>query len=179
MAVDHDIDPDEQCSGVEQRSSCEKLFNTDSITNEQVHTAGAQLARMFPECKSAINDALQCNQHSSQVQLAVNQAMEFLNNNHQPHTLATTTTSSKPRRTAHAISEPVAARHTPDHCHDANARLNFCILRSFCPSDATLLRQCLGTLPPLNATHIPRRCLSQWQALVRCMTAHTEPPTAT
>ncbi|EGC32369.1 hypothetical protein DICPUDRAFT_89252 [Dictyostelium purpureum] len=60
-------------------------------------------------------------------------------------------------------------------CQHENAHLNFCILSSFCPFEATLLMNCTnGHIPVGETIKIPKKCLEIFNSFDNCLTRKTK-----
>ncbi|KAK5576687.1 hypothetical protein RB653_007831 [Dictyostelium firmibasis] len=63
---------------------------------------------------------------------------------------------------------------TSKTCKNENAHLNFCILSSFCPSEAQLLMECTKGVIPTDDNLLPSRCQKFFNSFDNCLQRKTK-----
>ncbi|KAN0034923.1 hypothetical protein ACTFIV_001462 [Dictyostelium citrinum] len=59
-------------------------------------------------------------------------------------------------------------------CKNENAHLNFCILSSFCPSEAQLLMECTNGVIPTDDNKLPSKCQIYFNSFDNCLQRKTK-----
>ncbi|EAL73293.1 hypothetical protein DDB_G0267680 [Dictyostelium discoideum AX4] len=63
---------------------------------------------------------------------------------------------------------------TSKKCKNENAHLNFCILSSFCPSEAQLLMECTNGVIPTDDNKLPSKCQIYFNSFDNCLQRKTK-----